>query len=83
MQSSLQKAQNDIFDAGDAAFDREKAQASCLCPDLDLSEMDFFKVVVNGHIVDMEEVEPSLTDDSIQEDCVAVSNPEVRGEDEE
>lgn len=79
----MQKSQIDVLDAGDAAFDREKAQALCLYPDFDLSEMDFFKVLVNGHLMDMEKVDPSPTDDPIQEDCAAVSNPEVRGEDKD
>ena len=55
----------------------------CIYPDIDLFEIDFFKVVINGHLVDMEEVEPSPTDDPIQEDRVAVSNPGVRGEDKD
>lgn len=83
LQSSLQKDQIDVLDAGDAAFDREKAQALCLYPDIDLSEIDFIKVVVNGHLMDMEEFGPSPTNDPIQEDCTTVSNPEARGEDKD
>lgn len=41
LQCCLQKAQTDVLDAGDAAFDREKTQAICLYPNLDLSEIDF------------------------------------------
>lgn len=50
LQSSLQKTQIDILDVDDATFDKEKAQVLCLYPDLDLFEMDFFKVVVNVHL---------------------------------
>lgn len=77
LQSSLQKAQIDVLDAGNTAFNKAKAQALCLYPDLDLSQMDFFKVVVNGHLVDIEQVEPFLTNHMIQEDGATVSNPEV------
>lgn len=45
--------------------------------------MDFFKVVIKGHLVDMEQAEPSPSDDPIQEDNVDVSNPEARGEDKD
>lgn len=45
--------------------------------------MDFFKVVINGHLMNMEEDEPSPTDNPIQEDSVAVSNPEAMGEDKD
>lgn len=65
LQSSLQKSQIDVFDAGDTTFDRAKAQTLCLYHDLDLSEMDLFKVVVNGHLMDMEESKPSHTDEPI------------------
>lgn len=81
MQSSLQKSQINILDTDDAAFDRAKAQGLCLYPDLDLFEMDFFKFVVNGHLVVMEEADPSPTNDLIQEDRVINSNPEVVGGD--
>lgn len=39
--------------------------------------------MINGHLVDMEEAELSPTDDPIQEDRVAVSNPGVTGEDKD
>lgn len=67
MQKALQKAQIEIRDAGDEAFDREKAQVLCLHHGLDLSEMDFFKVVMDGRLVDMEETEPSPADDRSKE----------------
>lgn len=78
LQSSLQKAKIDVLDASNDAFDREKAQALCLYPDLHLTKMNLFKVVVNGHLVEMEEAASSPTDDSIQEDYIVVSNSEVR-----
>lgn len=75
MKISLKKGQIDVLDAGDAVFDRENAKTLCLYPDLHLSEMEFSKVVVNGHLVEMEEAKPFPSDDLIQEDCVAISNP--------
>lgn len=48
---------------------------------LDLLEMDFFKVMVDGRLVDMEETESSPTNDMTKEDCVDDTNPEVVGED--
>lgn len=80
LRSSLQKAHIDVLDAGNAAFDREKVCALCLYPVIDLSEIDFFKVVGNDHLVDMDKTEPSPTNDLIQEDRVVDSNPEVAGE---
>lgn len=53
----------------------------CLHPMLDLLEMDFFKVMVDGRLVDMEETESSPTNDMTKEDCVDDTNPEVVGED--
>lgn len=55
LKKSLQDAQVDLLYAGDQAFERAKAQALCIAPDLDVSRMDFFKVVVDGKLVDMEE----------------------------
>lgn len=79
----MQKAHIDVLNAVDSSFHREKAQALCLYPDLDLSEMDFFKVVINAHLVYMEEVKPSPTNDPIQEYRAAVSNLEDEGEDKD
>lgn len=44
---------------------------------------DLLKVVVNGHLMDMEEVEPTPTDELIQEDCVVDSHPEDVGKDKD
>ena len=48
----------DFLPAGDEAFERAKAQVVCLKSDLNMSEMDFFKTVVDGRLVDMEEASP-------------------------
>lgn len=55
LKKSLQDAQVDLLYAGDQAFERAKAQALGITPDLDVSRMNFFKVVVDGKLVDMEE----------------------------
>ena len=52
---SLEKAQIDILSAGDIAFDRAKEQVLCLHPGLDISEIDYFKEVQDGRLVDMVE----------------------------
>lgn len=73
----LQKDQFDVLDVGDDAFDRAKAQVSCLHPDFYLCEMDFFKVVVDGRLMDMEETESSPADDLTQDDCADDTSLEV------
>lgn len=62
----VEKLKNDLKEEGmsgllsrDQGFQKAKTQALCLCPDLDLSELDCFKVVVDGFRVD--EIEPELT----------------------
>ena len=45
--------------------------------------MDFFKVVANGHLMDMEEVESSPSDDLVPEDHTTISNPGAGGEDKD
>lgn len=57
LQNSLQKAESDVLDTSDIAFDWSKSQTLFIYPELDLPEMDFFKVVVNGLLVDIEEAE--------------------------
>ena len=74
----MQRDQIEVLDASDATFDKAKSQTLCLYLDLDLSEMDFFKVVVDGHLVDREEVEPSLINDLVQDDRATVNNSEAR-----
>lgn len=41
---------NDLL-SDDMGFEKAKAQVLCLYPNLDLSEMDFFKEVVDGRLV--------------------------------
>lgn len=79
----MQKAQIDVLDAYNVVFDRAKAQALCIYLDLDLSDMDFLKIVIHGDLVHMEEAKPFPIDDPIQEDRDVVSNPEVEGEDKD
>lgn len=67
LQKALQKAQINVQDVCDDAFDKEKTQVLCLHPRLDFSELDFFKVVVDGYLVDMKETEPSSADDRTKE----------------
>lgn len=54
----LQDAQVDLLSAGVESFERAKAQALCISPNLDVSRMDFFKVLVERKIVYMEEASP-------------------------
>lgn len=42
----------------DEAFKRVKVQALCIIPDLDMSEIEFFKTMVDGRLMDMEEASP-------------------------
>lgn len=42
----------------DQGFQKEKTQALCLCPELDLNELDYFKVIMDGHF--MEETDPEV-----------------------
>lgn len=68
LHKALQKAQLDILDVGDDAFDKEKAQVLSPHPGVDFSEMDFFKVVMDSRLVGMEEINPSSDDDQAKED---------------
>ena len=45
-----------LFD-DDEAFERIKGQILCLHPGLAISEMDYYKVVHGGRLVDLEEME--------------------------
>lgn len=48
----------DFLFIGEKAFKRAKAQALCIAPDVDVSKMDFFKTVVDGKLVDMDDASP-------------------------
>lgn len=60
MKKYLQDDHVDFLAAGDEAFERAKAWASCIMSDLDVSKMDFFKIVVEGQLVDTEEASPEV-----------------------
>lgn len=68
LQEALQKAQIYVLGVCDDAFDREKAQVFHLHLKLDLSELEFFKVMVDGRLVIMEETKSSFADDRTKED---------------
>lgn len=53
------------------AFGRAKAQVLSTMSDLNVSEMDFFKIVVDDRLVDMEEA--SLDDEVLKD--VTTNNP--------
>lgn len=44
----------DILATNDKAFERAKAQALCLHSDLNVVEMDYFKVVVDERLMEMD-----------------------------
>lgn len=60
LKESLKDAQVDFIFTGDKAFERDKAQALCISPDLSVSRMDFFKIGVDGQLVDMDEASPEV-----------------------
>lgn len=60
LKKSLQDVLVDFLSVGDDAFERAKAQVLCIIPDLDVTRMDFFKTVVDGKLVDMEDVSPEI-----------------------
>lgn len=55
LNKSLQDVHVDLLSSSDETFERTKAQAVCIMPDLDMSKMDFFKTVVDGQLIDIEE----------------------------
>ncbi|KAL5060094.1 hypothetical protein RYX36_031698 [Vicia faba] len=56
LQQSLERSRIDALNARDVAFDGEKDQVMYLYPTLDVSSVDFFKSVMDGKLVDMEDV---------------------------
>lgn len=52
LRASFQETQLEALSAGGEAFDRAKAQALVLQPDLNVHEMDFFKVIREDQLVD-------------------------------
>ena len=61
LKEALKKSQMGVLDAGDLAFDRAKAQVNCLYPDIDISEVDFFKAIVDGKLVEVDEDDSEAT----------------------
>lgn len=58
LKKSLQDAKVNLLSTSDEAFYRAKAQALCIMSDLNVSEMDFFKTVVDDRLIDMKEASP-------------------------
>src|ERR1051325_200889 len=61
LKDALKKSQMSMLDAGDLAFDRAKAQVNCLYPDIDISGVDYFKTIVDGKLVEVEEDDSETT----------------------
>ncbi|KAL5071691.1 hypothetical protein RYX36_022578 [Vicia faba] len=57
LKQSLERSPMDGLNFGDVAFDRVKDQVMCLYPTLDISSVDFFKSIVDGKLVDVEDVD--------------------------
>lgn len=55
LKTSLKGAQLDILSSGDEAFEKAKAQALILQPNLTVDAMDFFKIVCDGQLMDPDE----------------------------
>lgn len=55
LKKHLQDAQVDFISVRDNAFERAQAQALFIMPDLDVIRMDFFKIVVDEQLVDMDD----------------------------
>ncbi|KAL5052678.1 hypothetical protein RYX36_033360 [Vicia faba] len=63
LQQSLERSRMDGLNVGDMAIDREKDQVMGLYPTLDISSVDFFKIIMDGKLVDMEDVDGSSVTD--------------------
>lgn len=72
LKKSLQDTQFYQLSADDKYFERAKAQVLCITPDLNVSELDFFKTVVDGRLVDMKEVSP---EDGVLKDAQPTIKP--------
>ena len=75
LKDALKKSQMDVMDAGDLAFDRAKAQVACLYPDMDISEVDFFKTIVDGKLVEADEEDSETTVSEENANADAALNP--------
>ena len=82
---SLKRAQIEVLSAGDEAFDKAKDQVLCLYPSLDLSEVDYFKVVQDVRLVDLEELEKTPSnvggENHNPDNTLGNENPETTVED--
>lgn len=58
LKASSKEAELDILSACDDAFERAKAQALVLQPDLNFEVVDYFKVIRDGQLVDMDDSTP-------------------------
>lgn len=76
LKKSLQNAQVDFLSFGDDAFERAKAQALCIMPDLDVKRTNFFKTMVDGQLVDMEDF--SLETEDFKDAVVDNMKPEAQ-----
>lgn len=75
----MQDAQVDFLSTGDESFEIYKAQYLCIMPKLDVSKMDFFKVVVGGQLVDMDEA--SSETEGLKDVMVGDLTPEAQEDD--
>lgn len=62
LKKSLQDIQVDFLSSGDEGFEMAKAESLCITPDLDVSKMDFFKIIVNEKLVNMDEASSEVED---------------------
>lgn len=75
----LQDAHVDLFSSDDEVFERVKPQALCIICDLDVSKMDFFKIVVDDQLINMEEA--SLKAEVLKD--AMTNNPTPEAQDDE
>ena len=83
LKEALKKSQVDVLSAGDEAFERAKEKVVCLHPGLAISDMDFFKVVRDGHLIDLEEVEKTPPPKPNPEDPTVEENVNIDAEKED
>lgn len=74
MNKSLQESRVYLLSHGDEDFERDKAQVLCLKPDLNVSQMNFFKTMVDGQLVYMEKASPEaeVSKDVTTDDLIPV-----------
>lgn len=77
LHKTLQEAQVDILSSSDEAFEKAKAQALFLYPVLNVFEMGFFKTVVDGRLVNMEEDQSSPNVETSKDDTNGEGSPDI------